>query len=56
MVIILYPIQIYDPMTRIGVPYALVDPKKVIGVVEINISNYLQVAKLCANLRCCLIG
>ncbi len=28
------PIHIYDPLTRIGWPYALVDPKKVIGVVE----------------------
>jgi acetyl-CoA hydrolase len=29
-----YPIQIYEPLTRIGVPYAVVDPKKVIGIVE----------------------
>jgi len=29
-----YPIHIYEPMTRIGWPYAVVDPKKVIGVVE----------------------
>lgn len=28
------PIPIFDPMTRIGWPYAVVDPKKVIGVVE----------------------
>lgn len=28
------PIPIYDPLTRIGVPYAVVDPRKVIGVVE----------------------
>ncbi|MGD9209667.1 MAG: succinate CoA transferase [Desulfobacteraceae bacterium] len=28
------PIPIYDPMTRIGWPYATVDPQKVIGVVE----------------------
>ncbi len=27
-------IPIYDPMTRTGYPYATVDPKKVIGVVE----------------------
>jgi len=27
------PIQIYDPLTRIGWPYAVVDPKKVIGIV-----------------------
>jgi len=29
-----YPIHIYEPMTRIGLPYAVADPKKVIGVVE----------------------
>ncbi len=28
------PIPIHDPMTRIGWPYAIVDPKKVIGIVE----------------------
>lgn len=28
------PIPVFDPLTRIGWPYALVDPKKVIGVVE----------------------
>jgi len=28
------PIPIFGPLTRIGVPYAVVDPKKVIGVVE----------------------
>jgi acetyl-CoA hydrolase len=28
------PIPIHDPMTKIGWPYASVDPKKVIGVVE----------------------
>jgi succinate CoA transferase len=28
------PIPISEPLTRIGVPYAVVDPKKVIGVVE----------------------
>jgi succinate CoA transferase len=28
------PIPIFEPLTRIGVPYAVVDPKKVIGVVE----------------------
>ena len=25
-----YPIHIYEPMTRVGWPYALVDPKKVV--------------------------
>jgi len=28
------PIQIHDPITKIGWPYAVVDPKKVIGIVE----------------------
>ncbi len=28
------PIPIFDPMTRIGYPYAVVDPQKVIGIVE----------------------
>ena len=31
-----YPIQLYDPMGRIGVPYAVVDPKKIIGIVVSN--------------------
>jgi len=29
-----YPIHIYEPLTRIGWPYAVVDPKKIIGIVE----------------------
>ena len=29
-----YPINIYEPLTRIGLPYAVVDPEKVIGIVE----------------------
>ncbi len=29
-----YPIHIYEPLTRIGFPYAVADPKKVIGLVE----------------------
>ncbi|MCP4752594.1 MAG: succinate CoA transferase [Proteobacteria bacterium] len=28
-----YPINIFEPMTRIGWPYALVEPEKVIGIV-----------------------
>ena len=28
------PIPIFEPLTRIGYPYAVVDPKKVIGIVE----------------------
>ncbi|MCF8027920.1 MAG: succinate CoA transferase [Desulfobacteraceae bacterium] len=30
------PIPIYEPLNRIGVPYATVDPRKVIGIVETN--------------------
>lgn len=30
------PIPIYDPMNRIGLPYALVDPKKIVAVIENN--------------------
>ncbi len=30
------PIPIYDPLTRIGYPYALIDPKKIVGIVETN--------------------
>ena len=28
------PIQIYEPLGRIGVPHAMVDPRKVVGIVE----------------------
>jgi succinate CoA transferase len=28
------PIPIHDPLTRVGYPYAVVDPKKVVGIVE----------------------
>lgn len=28
------PIPIHDPLTKVGWPYAMVDPKKVIGIVE----------------------
>ncbi|MFC1885840.1 succinate CoA transferase [Thermodesulfobacteriota bacterium] len=31
-----YPIPIYEPLTRIGWPYARVDPQKVIGIVYHN--------------------
>ncbi len=30
------PIPIYDPMNKIGWPYAVVDPKKVVGFIETN--------------------
>ena len=39
-----YPIHIYEPLTRIGLPYAVVDPKKVVGVVESDEPDH--VAKL----------
>jgi propionyl-CoA:succinyl-CoA transferase len=29
-----YPIHIFEPMMRIGWPYAVVDPEKIIGIVE----------------------
>lgn len=31
-----FPIHIFEPMGRIGWPYAIVDPEKVIGIVENN--------------------
>ena len=30
------PIPIFDPMTKIGYPYATVDPKKIVGIIESN--------------------
>jgi acetyl-CoA hydrolase len=30
------PIPIHEPLTRIGYPYAMVDPRKIIGIVESN--------------------
>ena len=30
------PIPIYEPLTKIGYPYATVDPKKIIGIIESN--------------------
>ncbi|MCE5335893.1 MAG: succinate CoA transferase [Desulfobacteraceae bacterium] len=30
------PIPIHDPLARIGYPYAVVDPKKIIGIIETN--------------------
>jgi acetyl-CoA hydrolase len=29
-----FPIPLHDPLTKLGFPYAVVDPKKVIGVIE----------------------
>jgi succinate CoA transferase len=36
------PIQIHDPMCRVGYPYAVVDPKKVIGIVENNEPDHVN--------------
>lgn len=30
------PIPIHDPLTKIGYPYAVVDPKKIVGIIESN--------------------
>lgn len=35
------PIPIHDPLTKIGWPYAVVDPKKVVGVMENNESDHV---------------
>jgi len=37
-----YPIHIYEPMTRIGLPYAVVDPQKVIGIVETDEPDHVE--------------
>jgi propionyl-CoA:succinyl-CoA transferase len=37
-----YPIHIYEPLTRIGWPYAQVDPEKVIGIVENDEPDHLS--------------
>lgn len=37
-----YPINITDPMMRIGWPYAVVDPKKVVAVVEHEAPDEIQ--------------
>jgi propionyl-CoA:succinyl-CoA transferase len=36
------PIPIFDPLTRIGWPYAVVDPKKIIAIVENNEPDQTQ--------------
>ena len=36
------PIPIHDPMTRLGWPYAVVDPKKIIAVVENNEPDHVH--------------
>lgn len=36
------PIPIYEPLNRIGLPYATVDPRKVIGIVETNEPDSVQ--------------
>ena len=37
-----YMIHIFEPMTRIGLPYAVVDPKKVIGIVETDEPDHVE--------------
>ena len=37
-----YPIHVYETLTRIGWPYAVVDPKKVIGIVENNEPDHVS--------------
>ena len=41
-----HPFPIYDPMTKLGSSFAIVDPKKVVGVVESDEPDYLQPADL----------
>ncbi len=36
------PIPVYEPLTRIGWPYALVNPKKVIGIVESDEPDHIS--------------
>jgi len=35
------PVPLYDPLTRVGLPYAQVDPKKVIGIVENDEADHI---------------
>jgi acetyl-CoA hydrolase len=36
------PIPIHDPLTKIGYPYAVVDPKKIMGIIETNEPDQIQ--------------
>ena len=36
------PINVYTPLTKIGFPYAHVDPKKVVGIIETNESDQVE--------------
>ncbi len=36
------PIQIHDPLCRVGYPYAVVNPKKVVGIVENNEPDHVN--------------
>lgn len=36
------PIPIHDPLCRVGYPYAVVDPNKVIGIVETNEPDHVR--------------
>ncbi len=35
------PIAIHDPLTKVGSPHAMVDPKRIIGIVENNESDHV---------------
>jgi propionyl-CoA:succinyl-CoA transferase len=36
------PIPIHDPLTKIGYPYAVVDPKKIMGIIETNEADQIK--------------
>ncbi|MFZ2447983.1 MAG: succinate CoA transferase [Syntrophobacteraceae bacterium] len=36
------PLPIHDPLTKIGYPYAIVDPKKIVGIIETNEPDQIQ--------------
>ncbi len=36
------PIPIHDPLTKIGCPYAVVDPKKIVGIIETNEPDHIN--------------
>lgn len=36
------PIPIHDPLTKIGYPYAMVDPKKIVGIIETNEPDQIE--------------
>ncbi|MGA2403492.1 MAG: succinate CoA transferase [Syntrophobacteraceae bacterium] len=36
------PIPIHDPLTKIGYPYAVVDPRKIIGIIETDVPDQIE--------------